>query len=420
MFYQGSQLTNFLSCKKCNTKYNKTNLPKNLPCGHILCTNCEDSQRKNSKTIKCIDCDVKHQFNEEIPLPRSEVLIEMLSLQPNVLRRSNDIEELIRHLNEINQIVDLIKHRLNGSVDVIIEHCIELRRQVQLATEQKIKEFNEKMNKFNEKLMNEIKKYENECCAKFMSPVAFQKTTVAKQLIESKDFTSKWTSNLNELSIDDALIKQANQQATTLISRLKNSLEDLKNFVFNDHVLEFEQNCQELNDSMLGYLSSIKMDTLVLDNKQKVKLMSLFPIDKGSNKWSLLYRGSRDGLDSNAFHSKCDNNSKLLVVVETTDRTTLGGYTDLNWMVNGTRYTRYKSDPNAFIFKLNSSSNDFINYSYSKKSYNSIRCDINFGPCFGIDDIFIDLSRNLDSYEHINSYKTTSFEPREIEVFAMN
>ncbi|KAL9179985.1 hypothetical protein ACHAXT_007955 [Thalassiosira profunda] len=51
-----------------------------------------------------------------------------------------------------------------------------------------------------------------------------------------------------------------------------------------------------------------------------------------------LYRGSRDGLSNNAFHSSCDDKGCTLTVIETTDGYVLGGYS--NTPVVGTKPTK--------------------------------------------------------------------------------
>ncbi len=56
---------------------------------------------------------------------------------------------------------------------------------------------------------------------------------------------------------------------------------------------------------------------------------------------SLIYRASRDGFEANKFHTKCDNKSKTLTIIKSTNGYVFGGL-----------YGDVKNDPNSFIFSL--------------------------------------------------------------------
>ncbi|KAL7532125.1 hypothetical protein ACHAXR_004448, partial [Thalassiosira sp. AJA248-18] len=68
--------------------------------------------------------------------------------------------------------------------------------------------------------------------------------------------------------------------------------------------------------------------------------------------FSLLYRGSRDGLSNRAFHSKCDNQGCTLTVIQTTGDMVVGGYSNTPW--NST--AGWASANKAFLFGLSGSS----------------------------------------------------------------
>jgi hypothetical protein len=48
-------------------------------------------------------------------------------------------------------------------------------------------------------------------------------------------------------------------------------------------------------------------------------------------RWTLLYRGSRDGFAASNLHGKCDGQSKTLTVIETTHGFIFAGFTPLAW-----------------------------------------------------------------------------------------
>ena len=62
----------------------------------------------------------------------------------------------------------------------------------------------------------------------------------------------------------------------------------------------------------------------------------------------LIYRSSRDGLCTEAFHSKCDNVGPTLVIIETTGGGVLGGYTNSSWRSVG----GYKKASKSFVFVI--------------------------------------------------------------------
>jgi hypothetical protein len=50
------------------------------------------------------------------------------------------------------------------------------------------------------------------------------------------------------------------------------------------------------------------------------------------DKWTLLYRGTRDGFDSNDFHSKCDGHSNTLTILKAKESEFIfGGFATVSW-----------------------------------------------------------------------------------------
>ncbi|CAB4444538.1 unnamed protein product [Rhizophagus irregularis] len=62
-------------------------------------------------------------------------------------------------------------------------------------------------------------------------------------------------------------------------------------------------------------------------------------------KFNLLYRGSRDGMTVEEFHSKCDNKGASILVIKIKNSNYIvGGYNPVNWKLN------WSDTPNSFIF----------------------------------------------------------------------
>ncbi len=98
----------------------------------------------------------------------------------------------------------------------------------------------------------------------------------------------------------------------------------------------------------------------------------------------LLYRLSRDGASIFNFHSKCDNVSPTLVLIESYDENKFGGYTTATWDMFG---SIYKNGTKSFLFSLTR------NKKYFRKTNIQFNGDIfsgsrDVGPWFGIHDLY--------------------------------
>jgi len=67
----------------------------------------------------------------------------------------------------------------------------------------------------------------------------------------------------------------------------------------------------------------------------------------------LLYRGSRDGYESQTFHSKCDNQGPTIVVLRTNFQKVIGGVSFVKWE-SPPRTGLFCKDPSgkSFVFSL--------------------------------------------------------------------
>jgi hypothetical protein len=90
----------------------------------------------------------------------------------------------------------------------------------------------------------------------------------------------------------------------------------------------------------------------------------------------LLYKASKDGDSSSAFHQKCNEKSFTITIVKTIKNKRFGGFTVCSWNSNSSYY----SDRYAFIFSLDNKENYYIN-NYSGE--NAIYCNSSYGPTFG-------------------------------------
>ena len=99
-----------------------------------------------------------------------------------------------------------------------------------------------------------------------------------------------------------------------------------------------------------------------------------------TNKFSILWRGTRDGFDSGTFHSLCDGKGSTLTVIKTTLGYILGGYTSLA----RTSVVDYKTDSTAFLYTLTNPSSMPLKLAVNAPGTNAVLCDSGYGPTFGI------------------------------------
>eukprot|EP01080_Neovahlkampfia_damariscottae_P005802 gene5802-9625_t len=101
-------------------------------------------------------------------------------------------------------------------------------------------------------------------------------------------------------------------------------------------------------------------------------------VPQNTKKWKLIYRASKDGFTSQAFHKKCDSKGATLTVIKSSNGNIFGGYTSSSWDQTST----YKYDSDAFIFSLKNKDQKVIKMD-KISGKESIYCDYYYGPTFG-------------------------------------
>ncbi|GBC09564.1 hypothetical protein RclHR1_08990008 [Rhizophagus clarus] len=98
-------------------------------------------------------------------------------------------------------------------------------------------------------------------------------------------------------------------------------------------------------------------------------------------KFNLLYRASRDGFTTKAFHDKCDNKGANIVVVKIKgSEQIVGGYNPLYWDTSNA----YKNTADSFIFSfMDRKDAKTAKTGYCINGPSSIACYVQHGPVFG-------------------------------------
>ena len=63
----------------------------------------------------------------------------------------------------------------------------------------------------------------------------------------------------------------------------------------------------------------------------------------------LLFRGTRDGMNAQSFHNKCDNNGETITLIQNDKGNIFGGYASIPWTSHSGSFF---SAPDSFIFTL--------------------------------------------------------------------
>ena len=112
--------------------------------------------------------------------------------------------------------------------------------------------------------------------------------------------------------------------------------------------------CSVFNDinSIWSEIKKVKtneFDSLILNESNRVdEFIKKIYEWSGCNNMKLLYRGTRDGMEANYFHNKCNNQGPTISLFKNDKGYIFGGYASTDW----TSYGDYKSAPDSFIFTL--------------------------------------------------------------------
>jgi hypothetical protein len=188
-------------------------------------------------------------------------------------------------------------------------------------------------------------------------------------------------------------MQQQQEQSLKDIQSKLNEMNRVKEFcegtnVFQPNSILLDQNEEtslfghcSLKVNQLTNINSLKSE--ILEGEQQllelIKLCEFSPNDK----WSLLYRGCRDGFGVVDFHSRCDGRANTLTILKAKQSSyVFGGFTSVEWDSSSGR----KSDRNAFIFSLTNKENKPVKIKIKPNQHKyAIYCHSELGPTFGRD-----------------------------------
>jgi len=160
---------------------------------------------------------------------------------------------------------------------------------------------------------------------------------------------------------------------------------------------EFSQIEGQLCELTLSSLSSID-SSLVKKSDELILLRKWLAPSNGVVTLKLLYRGSRDGLDAQTFHDKCDNSQQTLSIAKNNLGKVFGGYSDQSWK----HYDNYKSSEKSWVFSLDNKKKYPVT-----QSQTAIFAQHGFGPTFGSGyDLCIQMQGDISSSYFPTSYNS--------------
>jgi hypothetical protein len=388
-----------VTCSYCLKIYKD---PIDLPCGDSICR--QHLSVKQNK-ITCNKCNGEFQLNDDA-FRSNKNLKKQVENQSYLSDEEINLEQKLEEsIKKFFQYYDEFSQNKNKIETDVFDHFQELRFQIDEQREELTKRIDDialamidKIKKYEEKYLRDLKERfpffgHSQSLESELNQIedTFRNPNLLAQSI--KEMQSKQEASLKEIQI------KLNQMTT-----VKYQLKTTKGFKPN--LSSFNQ---EEGTSLFG---SLKLDgcwlnvnsfkgQILTDVRQMTELIDLCGFSP-NDKWTLLYRGTRDGFGSRDFHSKCDGHSNTLTILKVKGSEFIfGGFTTVNWdSSNG-----WKSDLNAFIFSLTNKDNQPLKMKIEQNRHRCAICCYSFcGPTFGYD---IRIANNANTTT--NSYSDLGF-----------
>jgi hypothetical protein len=391
-----------------------------LPCNDSICReHLTERDVVKANKIVCNECKQEFQVKEnEFKSNKSfKKLIESQSyLSEKEMSLKQKLEVSIRNYFEFYEKFIQNKSKLNMDV---YNHFQEIRFQIDEHRE----ELKKKIDDIALEMIDEIKKCEE----------IYSKNH--KEIYSSFDDSKSLENELNQIEdtfrqpnlLIQTIEEMQQKQEESLndiqlkLSEMTKIKEDLKaSNDFKPNLSSFEQTEASLFGSIKlnGYwLNSNSFKGQILTNERQISELLKVCEFSSNDKWSLLYRGTRDGFGAKDFHSKCNGHANTLTLLKAKESSYIfGGFTTTDWdSSNG-----YISDPNAFIFSLTNKDNQPIKMKINPNEHHrAIYCHSDNGPTFGSGhDIYIanNANKTWNSYSDLGrTYRHPQYEEGTIE-----
>jgi hypothetical protein len=371
-----TRLKTSLTCSYCSKIFKD---PIELPCKHNLCKGhlVEKSVAKSNK-IKCVKCKQSFEVRDN-DFKLNSLVKKLLDdhdfLSDEEFALKKKIEDSIRKFFQMYEQFCLNKTRIDMDVH---NHFTEIRFKL----DEHRGELKALIDNIYMEMIEKTKKFETTYLKSLADKLeASLKSFETKSLEQSLKETEETFRNQN-LLIES--IREMQRQQDKIIEELKSKLNEQSQV--KDHLIqmnEFKPNFSFSQDSFgLLYLNEYStndpLKSQILKDNQPSDLIQLCEFSL-KDKWTLLYRGSRDGFGAADFHSKCDFHKNTLTILKAKGSSYIfGGFVSVHW--DGS--SGWKSDPNSFLFSLTNKDNQPSKIRQKSTNY-SILCNSGYGPTFG-------------------------------------
>jgi hypothetical protein len=253
MFYEQSEIEDLLNCEHCSEPLEEHYHSIILPCcDKTICNTCVQQIEKQAKEnkFKCIACNQvemmpKNGFQVSEP-PNTQLIAN----QTRERLRGQAAEKLKQNLHDLENRINKLMFEIGDGECSIRKDCNQLRKQVQLAKENKIAE----INKHYEGLLKKIDTFEEKHVRKYneMNIMSKQQDNEFVKLVN--DSIQQQKDYLMQLKINDKETKACNEKIDDLKKKIEKERKNIKKSIFNNQCMKFEANTTSLDEASLGKL----------------------------------------------------------------------------------------------------------------------------------------------------------------------
>jgi hypothetical protein len=390
------KLSEIITCKVCNKYFSN---PVVLPC---LKSVCQDhiTFESNCQIFKCKFCNKDHVSNDGFNL--SKELMDLINLNLHLDEKTKSTKSVLDNLENVNKEIDLIA---KDPEDFIFTYFSKEKNKIDLKRETLIS----KIHDISDKMINKMKQMEIDSKSNLSEK---QQNLIDSAKFDYKKLTDRvlaWKDEIRNPKLNSIRLEEIFKESNDLLKENDSQSFGAKNKILNQNGCFFLPNNDEFKDDLFGELiidnykitfhceknnySKIKFDSNILNKVQSNELIKLCEF-QNKKEFKLLYRATRDGFSSKAFHSKCDEIPRTLTIIKVKDKSHIfGGYTEATWE----DYNTYKQYPNAFIFSLVNNDNKPIKMKANQNIQQAIYCHTSYGPIFGGSDFEICSNSNTNA-----------------------
>ena len=370
---------------------------------------------------------------------REKLQNEVTKVKEKLEINFSNLNTLIRNCEKINKGIKILEKEEKQMIRILsyVSKINKNKKEMKNLFKEKMKNLSIKYDEKEQKIIyNEyyFNGFQNIIKSIEFKDVSFDKINIAWKLEDINELDIKkikYKVETRKEDIDDKFeLKYEGKESTCLINNLDiNVSYEVRIGIIYDNI---PSNYYEIKKVETKQLNSAILNE---SNKSKEFLDKIQEWTK-FKKLELIYRGTRDGMNSYSFHNKCDNKGPTICLYKNESNHIFGAYASISWTKEGD----WKTATESFLFTLtnvyNIEPNKFA-HSEKDKVY-SVYHNNEFGPSFGAGrDISIanDFTKG-DSYANFPStyidnigkgnsifssnLKWNKFKLKEIEVFKIN